>query len=242
MRAHRPHADRPRAARRGARAPTGTPRGSYAALFARVGPDALVAERERIRRRAARPAASSSAALSRATFDVDPVPRIIEAEEWERLERGLIQRARGAQRLPRRRLRRAPDRRRGVCSARADRAAPSGSSRRWRARGCRAVRAHVAGPDLVRGADGELRVLEDNLRAPSGLAYALAAREAMAPLIEASGLRAAPARAPGSTRSARCSAAAAPDGAGRPARRPAQRRRRRERLSTSTRALAGGSG
>ncbi|MBA2522179.1 MAG: circularly permuted type 2 ATP-grasp protein, partial [Solirubrobacterales bacterium] len=36
--------------------------------------------------------------------------------------------------------------------------------------------------------DGEFRVLEDNLRAPSGLAYLLAAREAVGPLILASGL------------------------------------------------------
>jgi carboxylate-amine ligase len=34
----------------------------------------------------------------------------------------------------------------------------------------------VIGFDLVRGADGELRVLEDNLRTPSGLTYAIAAR------------------------------------------------------------------
>ena len=37
----------------------------------------------------------------------------------------------------------------------------------------------VAGLDLVRGADGVLRVLEDNFRTPSGIAYAAAAREAV---------------------------------------------------------------
>ncbi len=36
----------------------------------------------------------------------------------------------------------------------------------------------VAGFDLVRGADGRLRILEDNLRTPSGFTYAIAAREA----------------------------------------------------------------
>ncbi len=40
-------------------------------------------------------------------------------------------------------------------------------------------RGYVAGLDLVRGADGVLRVLEDNIRTPSGLAYALAARECL---------------------------------------------------------------
>jgi uncharacterized circularly permuted ATP-grasp superfamily protein len=39
--------------------------------------------------------------------------------------------------------------------------------------------APVIGFDLVRGMDGELRVLEDNLRTPSGLAYAVAVRRAV---------------------------------------------------------------
>jgi uncharacterized circularly permuted ATP-grasp superfamily protein len=38
--------------------------------------------------------------------------------------------------------------------------------------------ATVIGFDIVRGADGRLKVLEDNLRTPSGLAYAAAARYA----------------------------------------------------------------
>ena len=37
----------------------------------------------------------------------------------------------------------------------------------------------VAGLDVVRGADGVLRVLEDNVRTPSGMAYSLAAREVL---------------------------------------------------------------
>jgi uncharacterized circularly permuted ATP-grasp superfamily protein len=39
--------------------------------------------------------------------------------------------------------------------------------------------APVIGFDLVRGADGTLRVLEDNLRTPSGFAYAAAVRQAI---------------------------------------------------------------
>ena len=35
---------------------------------------------------------------------------------------------------------------------------------------------HVAGSDLVRGADGRCLVLEDNLRTPSGVSYVLANR------------------------------------------------------------------
>ena len=38
----------------------------------------------------------------------------------------------------------------------------------------------MTGLDLVRGDDGELRVLEDNTRTPSGMTYAAAARAAVA--------------------------------------------------------------
>ena len=41
------------------------------------------------------------------------------------------------------------------------------------------VWATVAGLDLVRAADGVMRVLEDNLRTPSGVAYAMGARHAV---------------------------------------------------------------
>jgi uncharacterized circularly permuted ATP-grasp superfamily protein len=42
------------------------------------------------------------------------------------------------------------------------------------------VRIHVAGIDVVRDEEGEFRVLEDNLRCPSGVSYVLANRAAMA--------------------------------------------------------------
>jgi uncharacterized circularly permuted ATP-grasp superfamily protein len=121
-------------------------------------------------------------------FEVDSVPRIIDADEWEALERGLIQRMRAIGEF----LDDAYGERRivgeGVMPAHVIETAE------WfepamAAAGAPRVRAHVAGPDLVRCPDGRFRVLEDNARAPSGLAYVLAAREAIAPLVLASGLR-----------------------------------------------------
>lgn len=41
------------------------------------------------------------------------------------------------------------------------------------------VRIHIAGIDLVRGADGVFRVLEDNVRCPSGVSYVMTNRRAM---------------------------------------------------------------
>ena len=38
---------------------------------------------------------------------------------------------------------------------------------------------HITGTDLVRGGDGQLYVLEDNLRCPSGVSYVLQNRQLM---------------------------------------------------------------
>lgn len=116
---------------------------------------------------------------------VDPVPRLLTAEEWQALEAGLLQRARalnafvvdayGPQRIfdagvvPRRLLE-----------------TTSGYAEEMRGLIDPEVPpATVAGLDLVRNRDGEFCVLEDNLRMPSGATYALAVREIVEPQIEA---------------------------------------------------------
>ena len=109
-------------------------------------------------------------------FSVDLVPRIISPHEWADLSRGLAQRARaieaflrdvyGEQRVLRDGLL-APD--------------LVVDSPGWRAEAGRlpadVVRAPVVGFDLVRNEFGGWRVLEDNVRNPSGAGYALAVRE-----------------------------------------------------------------
>ena len=42
------------------------------------------------------------------------------------------------------------------------------------------MRVHVAGVDLIRDEEGTFRVLEDNVRVPSGVSYVIANRRAMA--------------------------------------------------------------
>ena len=109
----------------------------------------------------------------------DPLPRLIAASEWERLEKGLIQRLEaidlfladvyGKERIL------------------ADGVVPREdveSSQGWRpqlrgampplGRWC-----HISGLDLVRDGSGTWRVLEDNLRCPSGVAYFLENRRVM---------------------------------------------------------------
>jgi uncharacterized circularly permuted ATP-grasp superfamily protein len=100
-------------------------------------------------------------------------PRTIAAEEWTRTERGLTQRLAALEMFlddlygPQRLLR--------------ERVVPpeiliQSKSFNPKLRGVRppgGVRIHIAGVDLIRGPDGRLRVLEDNLRTPSGVSYVI---------------------------------------------------------------------
>lgn len=104
-------------------------------------------------------------------FDV--VPRIIEATEWARIERGLVQRLVA--------LNRFIDDLYNDQRIVADGVFPAGllaDSANFRPE-CMGVHprfgvwAHISGSDLVRDADGTMYVLEDNLRVPSGVSYVL---------------------------------------------------------------------
>jgi uncharacterized circularly permuted ATP-grasp superfamily protein len=116
---------------------------------------------------------------------VDPVPRLIEAVEWEALEPGLLQRARalnafvadayGSQRIFEA----------GVVPRHLIESSDSYEPVMQGLMGSEAPPATIAGLDLIRDEEGEFRVLEDNLRMPSGASYAIAVREVVAPEIAA---------------------------------------------------------
>lgn len=109
-------------------------------------------------------------------FPYDVVPRLVDGGEWCDLSLGLSQRLRALEAYTHDAYGERTAVRDGVLPARvltgsaglrdAGRLPPPGS-----------VRIHVAGMDLVRDAAQGWLVLEDNLRVPSGIAYALAARE-----------------------------------------------------------------
>jgi len=112
-------------------------------------------------------------------FPFDVLPRIIEAREWEGIERGLKQRLRALnlflgdiysdQHIIKDRV--IPED--IIKSATAYRQACIG------VRPPRDVWCHICGTDLVRDGEGRLRVLEDNLRCPSGVSYVLENRAVM---------------------------------------------------------------
>ncbi|MGY1695655.1 circularly permuted type 2 ATP-grasp protein [Geodermatophilus sp. SYSU D00814] len=157
--------------------PDGGDREHAAAAMAAVrayGPGALAAD---VARAAADLDLQHGPAAESHLFTVDPVPRVLARAEWEELAAGLDQRLRALEAFvadahgPREAVRA------GVVPAEVL------DTNRYLAPGLPAPRRWIgmAGPDVVRGADGRLVVLEDNVRTPTLLAYALAARDLVAP-------------------------------------------------------------
>ena len=110
-------------------------------------------------------------------FPFDAIPRVIQAQEWSSLERGLAQRVRALNLF----LRDVYGEKRII----ADGVVPEDFV--YRSPGylpqcegivpVKGVYSHISGIDLVKGKDGVWYVLEDNLRIPSGASYPLVARE-----------------------------------------------------------------
>ena len=122
---------------------------------------------------------SSSAEVGERILPFDPLPRLILSSQWERLEQGLRQRIEaidlfladvyGDQRI----LRDGVIARDDVLSSQGWRPQMMGLQTP-RGRWCQ-----ISGLDLVRDGDGTWRVLEDNLRCPSGVSYYLENRKVM---------------------------------------------------------------
>lgn len=116
-------------------------------------------------------------------FAVDPVPRLLSATEWEHLVRGLSQRAAALNHF----LTDAYGERRivaaGVIPEATITTAEGFEPDLAGALPPQGAPAAIIGFDVVRDGSGEFLVLEDNLRTPSGFAYALAAREALTALL-----------------------------------------------------------
>ncbi|MCV7412136.1 hypothetical protein AWC05_13475 [Mycobacterium florentinum] len=113
-------------------------------------------------------------------FPLDLVPRVLSSAEWNRLERGIVQRVKALEMylddiygdqeilndgvIPRRLVTSCEHFHRQAVGI----VPPNG------------VRIHVAGIDLIRDEKGTWRVLEDNLRSPSGVSYVMENRRTMA--------------------------------------------------------------
>jgi uncharacterized circularly permuted ATP-grasp superfamily protein len=113
-------------------------------------------------------------------FPLDAVPRVLAGEEWDVLAPGIAQRVRALEAL----LDDVYNRQRVVSDGVIPRSLVVSSAHFHRAaRGIQppnGVRVHVSGIDVVRDSAGGWRVLEDNVRVPSGVSYVISNRRAMA--------------------------------------------------------------
>jgi carboxylate-amine ligase len=111
-------------------------------------------------------------------FPVDLVPRVLTGEEWSRLQGGTAQRARALDAFLRDIYTERAIVRDGVLPEWLVQRAP-GHHPAGRIFAGQARRTHVSGFDIVRDGDGRWLVLEDNVRVPSGVAFAVQNRRLM---------------------------------------------------------------
>ena len=112
-------------------------------------------------------------------FPYDLLPRIVPPHEWEQLERGLQQRIHALNLFLRDIYHEGRILSAGVVPADLVYSCPHYRRDMRDVRVRRDTYVAIGGTDLIRGADGEFYVLEDNLRVPSGVSYMLANRQVM---------------------------------------------------------------
>jgi uncharacterized circularly permuted ATP-grasp superfamily protein len=116
-------------------------------------------------------------------FPLDLIPRLLAADEWRVIKRGLAQRVRALNLFVDDVYHDREIVKEGIVPWQlvVTRSAFARAAHRIRPPG--GVWCHVSGCDLVRDADGRWKVLEDNVRTPSGISYVLENRIAMSRLL-----------------------------------------------------------
>jgi uncharacterized circularly permuted ATP-grasp superfamily protein len=169
----------------------GVPRPHAAPLIAtleRLGPDALQAAGRRrdtifMQHGITFEVAGTDGAPRDRPFPLDLVPRVLPAAEWTVLKRGLAQRIRALNAFVDDVYHAHEIVRAGIVPWSMVVSRPSFARAVHGVRPPGGVYCHVSGCDLVRGGDGRWRVLEDNVRTPSGISYVLENRVAMTRLV-----------------------------------------------------------
>src|SRR5277367_4743505 len=116
-------------------------------------------------------------------FPLDLVPRVLTAAEWTTIKRGLAQRIRALNAFVDDVYHAHEIVRAGIVPWSLIVSRPSFARPVHGVRAPGGVYCHVCGCDLVRDGDGRWRVLEDNVRTPSGISYVLENRLAMTRLV-----------------------------------------------------------
>ncbi|MEV6771625.1 circularly permuted type 2 ATP-grasp protein [Nocardia sp. NPDC051030] len=163
--------------------PAGRARPAYRGIFAALADiDAadLAARAEALARAFVDQGITFSLSGQERPFPLDLVPRLIAATEWTKLERGIKQRVRALEAFLADVYGEQTILRDGVIPKRL---VTSCAHFHREATGLippNGVRIHVAGIDVIRDEHGDFRVLEDNLRSPSGVSYVMENRRTMA--------------------------------------------------------------
>src|SRR5437762_3378313 len=112
-------------------------------------------------------------------FPLDLIPRIIDAAEWDVVTRAVRQRVTALERFLADVYGRGAALDDGVVPRRLVTTCAHFRREAYGIEPANGVRIHISGVDLVRDETGEFRVLEDNLRIPSGVSYVIENRRAM---------------------------------------------------------------
>ncbi|WP_026360562.1 circularly permuted type 2 ATP-grasp protein [Amycolatopsis nigrescens] len=164
-------------------APDGTVRSPYRALYESIvglaGTD-LTARAEALDRAMVDQGITFSLSGQERPFPLDLVPRVVAPSEWTKLERGVAQRVRALEAFLADVYGDAQILRDGVVPRRLITSCAHFQREAFGVNPPNGVRIHVAGVDLVRDEEGTFRVLEDNLRNPSGVSYVMENRRTMA--------------------------------------------------------------
>ena len=110
-------------------------------------------------------------------FPFDIVPRIITAQEWDKIERGIKQRLKALNLFIKDIYNEQFIIKDGLIPAELIYSCPNFLREMKGVKVPYDVYVHISGVDLIRNNDGEFYVLEDNLRTPSGVSYMLENRE-----------------------------------------------------------------
>lgn len=113
------------------------------------------------------------------TLPFDLVPRIVPATEWERIERGLKQRIHALNLFLDDIYHQQKILKDGIIPRHVIESSKGFRTECIGIKPPRGIWCHITGTDLVRHRDGQIYVLEDNLRCPSGVSYVLENRHLM---------------------------------------------------------------
>jgi uncharacterized circularly permuted ATP-grasp superfamily protein len=165
---------------------TGKPRSHYASVFARLndlGNDALQRRRRMadisFRNQGITFTVYSDQVGVEKIFPFDIVPRIIPANEWQQIEKGLIQRITALNLFCKDIYHEQRIIRQNIIPAEMIYAAKMFRREMLGVKVPRDIYIHICGTDLIRDKDGKYLVLEDNGRTPSGVSYVLENRAVM---------------------------------------------------------------